>query len=435
MTRKYLLAATLIVLSSFVHAAPPRETRCSVGVVAAWNERVLAIAEAEDHFLTLKGVRTAAMMHIAMHDAINSIHRHYSTYAYKSHPRPDADPVTAAAQAAHTVALAQYPDQRAALDEELQRWIEPAPRNRAKRQALKIGTLVADAILARREGDGWNGEVQYHFSPMGPGVYAEFSDHSGTPKGFVFGAGWGTARPFGLSAPQQFRVEPPPSIQSSDYVRAYEEVKDIGRYQSGSRTQDQTHMAMWWKDFAESSHNRLARQLVARSGSDLWTVARLFALLNMSIYDGYIASFDSKFFYNHWRPYTAIRWADQDDNPSTDSDLSWNNLHQHTYAFPSYPSAHGTVCAAGMTVLASTFGADYPFTMETREVDSAGPLSPKIPLVPPARSFEGFSSAAMECAISRVYLGIHFRYDSLAGNRLGKDVGDYLVENYLTPLR
>jgi membrane-associated phospholipid phosphatase len=194
-------------------------------------------------------------------------------------------------------------------------------------------------------------------------------------------------------------------------------------------------MALWWKDFAERSHNRLTRQLVARSGSDLWTVARLFALLNMSLYDGYIASFDSKFFYNHWRPYTAIRMAKHDGNPSTRPDLVWNNLHQHTYAFPSYPSAHGTVCAAGMTVLANTFGADYGFTMETREVDSAGPLSARIAMDPATRSFDSFSSAALECAISRVYLGIHFRYDSLAGNRLGKDVGGYLLENYLKPMR
>ena len=79
--------------------------------------------------------------------------------------------------------------------------------------------------------------------------------------------------------------------------------------------------------------------------------------------DAYIGVFDSKFFYNHWRPYTAIRWADHDGNPRTRAEPDWNNTHRHTYAFPSYPSAHGTACAAAMTVFADTFGDDRWFRM------------------------------------------------------------------------
>ena len=113
----------------------------------------------------------------------------------------------------------------------------------------------------------------------------------------------------------------------------------------------------------------------------------MFALLNMSIYDAYISSFHNKFHYNHWRPYTAIRWAANDGNADTATDPNWTNTHQHTYAFPSYPSAHGTACAAGMTALADTFGDDYPFTMHTPEVDIAGPFSGKMLMDPPTRSF------------------------------------------------
>lgn len=205
----------------------------------------------------------------------------------------------------------------------------------------------------------------------------------------------------------------------------------MGRFKSRSRTADQTHLALWWKDFAESSHNRLARALVAERGTDLWTAARMFALLNMSILDGYIASFDSKFAHNHWRPYTAIRRADHDGNPRTIAEPEWNNTHQHTYAFPSYPSAHGTVCAAGMTVLADTFGTQRRFTMMTRQVNAAGPFSPMVKLRPPTRRFDSFDAAALECAVSRVYLGIHFRYDSIAGNALGRNVGRHAVDRYL----
>ena len=406
---------------------------CKADVVLAWNERLLAIAEAEDGFLTLKGVRTAAMMHVAMHDALNALQPRYAPYAYTARAG-GADPIVAVANAAYEVAAHEYPKHVDVLRVELESSIARASStSAAKQSAATLGRAAAQGILKRREGDGWASEAQYLWQPMGPGVYAEFRDHSGTPQGFVFGAGWASAQPFALRQPDQFRVPPPPAIQSDAYVAAYEEVKEFGRHASASRTRDQTHLALWWKEFVESSHNRLARQLVRKQGTDLPQAARLFALLNMSIMDGYISSFDSKFFYNHWRPYTAIRWAANDGNPRTEADAQWDNTHRHTYPFPSYPSAHGTVCAAAMTVLADTYGDRYTFTMNTPEVASAGPSSPRMRMEPATRSFDSFSAAAMECALSRVYLGIHFRYDSIAGNALGRNVGRFAVEHALTP--
>ena len=162
--------------------------------------------------------------------------------------------------------------------------------------------------------------------------------------------------------------------------------------------------------------------------------ARLFAVLNISIFDAYVSSFENKFHYNHWRPYTAIRWAEHDGNPDTIPEANWTNTHQHTYAFPSYPSAHGTACAAAMTAFADTFGDDYPFTMTTSQVDIAGPFSGKMEMRPSTRSFDRFSEAAMECALSRVYLGIHFRYDSTEGVELGSRIGHYVLRHRLMPL-
>lgn len=403
-------------------------------LVVAWNQRVLGLAEAEDHFLTLKGVRTAAMMHVAMHDALNAVDRRYASYAYGAHV-DEADPIAAAAQAAYEVAVSQYASQDASLGAELRRWLDPVAEGPWKTNAIGLGKATASAILTKREGDGWDREAEYRWHPMGPGVYAKFHEHSGTPAGFVFGAGWAKARPFMLTRADQFRAPPPPAIESDAYTLAFDEVKAVGRDVSETRTKDQRHLAMWWKDFAENSQNRLARRLVTDDGPGLWEAARMFALLNMSMLDGYIGVFADKFHYNHWRPYTAIRWAAHDDNPDTVPDPAWNNLHHHTYAFPSYPSAHGTVCAAAMAVLADTYGDGHPFTMATPEVDSAGPGSPKIAMDPPTRSFPSFSAAAIECAMSRVYLGIHFRYDSVEGNRLGRRIGEYAVANFLVPRR
>jgi len=106
----------------------------------------------------------------------------------------------------------------------------------------------------------------------------------------VFGAGWATVKPFALVRPDQFRVGPPPAIDSKEYAAAFDEVKDVGAFASRTCTTDQTHLATWWKEFVEASHNRLARDLVVRARLELTRVARLFALLNMSTFDGYVSS-------------------------------------------------------------------------------------------------------------------------------------------------
>jgi len=165
---------------------------------------------------------------------------------------------------------------------------------------------------------------------MAPGIYAEFNEHSGTPEGFVFGVGWAAAPPFMLPSQDHFRSPPPPAINSDAYTAAFNEVKRMGHTESKERTEDQAHLAMWWKDFVENSHNRLARELIIKEGLNLWEGARALALLNMTVYDAYVSVFDNKFHYNHWRPYTAIRWAENDGNINTVADDNWNNLHQLT---------------------------------------------------------------------------------------------------------
>jgi hypothetical protein len=402
-------------------------------VVVAWNRRLLALAVAEDQLLTLKGARTLSMMHLAVHDALNAIHPKYAAYAYTARA-PDADPIAAAARAAHDLVAHEYPAATRELGAELAAWLDPIPAGPRKSAGLVVGADAAAEILRLRQGDGWNAEGEYRTRPAAPGVYAAFPEHSGTPPEFVFGGAWGRARPFLLLRADQFRPPPPPSIDSPAYAAAFDEVSRLGRFDSIVRTAEQTHTALWWKDFAESSMNRLGAELAAQKELKLWRAARLFALVNASIFDGYVSSFEGKFFYNHWRPYTAIRAAAADGNPSTTADPEWDNTHHHTYPFPTYPSAHATVCAAALRHFADAFGDAQPFDMTTPEVHEAGPLSPLRPMEPATRSFATFSAAASECAASRVYLGIHFRYDSDAGNQLGTDLAEYAASQFLAPM-
>jgi hypothetical protein len=404
-------------------------------LVTSWNQKIMEMALAEDNLLTLKGVRTAAMMHTAMHDALNSIVSKYSRYAYDGEII-QANPIAAAAYAAYEIALSQYPDKKDILDAELNKWLKDIADDDAKIAGKKLGKETASSIINKRSDDKWDGEAEYNWHPMAPGVYAEFNEHSGTPEGFIFGSGWAKAKPFLLPKQDYFRSPPPPEINSDEYTKAFNEVKEVGRFESKTRTKDQSHLAMWWKDFVENSHNRLARHLVEVENLNLWDASRTFALMNMTIYDAYVNVFDNKFYYNHWRPYTAIRWADNDGNPNTELDDEWDNLHKHTYAFPSYPSAHGSASSAAMTVLANTLGTgnEYKFTMTTEEVDKAGPFSEQIKMNPQTRSFNSFSEAGLEAAMSRVYLGIHYRYDSEEGHKLGTKIGEYANENFLKPL-
>lgn len=383
-------------------------------LVVAWNHTINDIGFAEASSFP-KAIRAHAMMHLAMHDALNAAIPLYKQYAYLAH-EAGAHPIAAAAQAAHDVAVSQYPAQQAALDAQLAGWLSQIPDTPVKSHGIAAGRQSAAAILAAREGDGWDFQGTYTFSSV-IGAYQT------TPpwNGFVLQPGFRYAKPFGLRSPDQFRPGPPPPLDSPRYAAAFNEVKDFGRVDSTVRTPDQTLYAVWWMEFAETSVNRLARQLATQRRTHLWQAARMFALLNMSLYDGYIANFDSKYEYNHWRPYTAIRQAALDGNPATDPDPNWESLPGFTPPFPEYVSAHATGTKAATDILARTFGDNVPFTMETTTA----------PPGMPTRSFPSFSAAAAECADSRVRLGWHFRYATDAGLALGRAVADWVGDNYL----
>lgn len=282
-----MASATLLVCSCAERRAPtlhPARDETNGALIVAYNRRVLAIANAEDHLLSLKGARTLSMMHLAVHDALNAIVPRYATYL-ELESAPGADPIAAAARAAHDVAVGQYPNAAAELARELDTWLLPLAEGPAKDSGQALGRAAAVALSKAREHDAWNAEGDYQLEPPGPGVYADFPAHSGTPPGFVFGSGWGRAKPFLLQGPRQFPLPPPPPLDSSAYAEAFEEVKTLGRFDSAMRSAEQTHIALWWKDFAENSMNRLAAEQVTDK-ADLWESARLFALINASIFDG-----------------------------------------------------------------------------------------------------------------------------------------------------
>lgn len=227
----------------------------SADVVVRWNELAIDIVNADDQFGSFKGHRALAMMHLAMHDALNSIVRVYSRYALRG-KLTAAHPIAAAAQSGRDVLAALYPGQQAPLDAELQVWLAKVPPGSLRDRGVELGRAAAAAILARRAGDGFDHEGTYQFRNE-PGQYQT------TPpwNGFVAQPGFRFARPFVLATPAQFRPAPPPALTSRAYAKALREVQESGAVDSTSRTADQTAYASWWMEFAETSVNRLARQL------------------------------------------------------------------------------------------------------------------------------------------------------------------------------
>jgi hypothetical protein len=405
--RTFTLAIVLLTgLMQMRHAQPD--------VVVFWNEVAHDIAFAEDQFLTFKGQRALAMMHLAMHDALNAIVPQYETYAFRGADRR-AHPATAAAQAAHDVLAAIYPGQRPLLADQLTRSLAHVSKGPPRDRGIALGHATASTLLATRNGDGWNFQGTYTFASQ-PGRYQT------TPpwNGFVAQPGFRYARPFALEYPHQFRPAPPPPLNSRAYAMALLEVQEYGAAGSTRRTGDQTGYALWWMEFAEGSVFRLARQLADEGRIDLWRAARMFAHVGVALYDGYIATWDAKYAYDHWRPQTAIRAGDTDDNPETAADAGWESLRPAP-PFPEYSSAHAAACAASFAVLADAFGPDASFTMETTTA----------PPDMPTRTFDSFDAAATECADSRVRLGWHFRYATEAGLVLGRRIARHVLSHTL----
>jgi hypothetical protein len=248
--RRAMVGTLLAVLGVSEVTTEPRQSGTSrsnegADVIVSWNGLAHDLAVAEDQFLTFKGQRALAMMHLAMHDALNAIAPIYETYAYSGATRL-AHPIAATSQAAHDVLIAQYPDQRTRISDEHARWLANATNSSLRDRGIELGHVVAAGLLAHRDGDGWDFGGTYEFQD-GPGRYQT------TPpwNGFVTQPGFRFAKPFALEYAAQFRPSPPPPLRTTSYARAFREVKEFGAAGSTRRTDDQTAYAVWWMEFAE----------------------------------------------------------------------------------------------------------------------------------------------------------------------------------------
>jgi hypothetical protein len=409
-TQIQLVAAAL----AFVGLATASTVKADA--VTDWNEIMQTTVSAGNANIQ---ARSAAITQLAVYEAVNSILGEYEPHLDAIDAPDWASPDAAAVAAAHTVLVVLYPGSNSVLNISRDASLALIPDGPAKDAGIAVGEEAAAAMLLLRADDGAASAGTYPYTPgSNPGQWQP------TPPAFASASqpGWGLVAPFGLEAGSQFRLPPPPSLDSGKYARDFNEVKLVGKNDAGPdiRPQDRTDVARFYSVSSPvQAWNQAARQVSATQGKTMIENAKIFALLGMAICDASIAAYDSKYYYSHWRPLSAIWNADLDGNHKTDPDGSWLPLIT-TPAFPGYPSAHATLSGSARVVVERFFGKhDIAITL----------TSPRLPGV--VLNYTNWKQICDDIDDARVYGGIHFRFEQEAGSHQGRDVANYLLDNFL----
>ncbi|MEO8126548.1 MAG: vanadium-dependent haloperoxidase, partial [Bryobacteraceae bacterium] len=291
-------------------------SRLAADEATRWNE-VTAKASFDSGFANypIPDSRLYAMVHAAVHDALNSIDHRYKLYLPGPTVTPDASPQAAVATAAHDVLVDQFnqligfgfPSQLSAIESAYAASLAAIPDTPAKMKGIALGKATAMAILKLRAGDVWNPAALVDPSYKQGTLPGEYRFTPGSD--FAFAPKWGEVTPFALSDSERFQPGPPFPLAGKQYAQDFNEVKAIGGdgiTTPSSRTPDQTQIALFWLEGSPLQWNRITRTVSAARRLSLWENARLFALMNFALADGYIATFDTKYHYKFWRPVTAI---------------------------------------------------------------------------------------------------------------------------------
>ena len=417
----FLLIVALLAAGSVpVSAAAPDTVLEWIGIM---NTTVLAGGTNP-----LVSTRVVALVSASVFDAVNGIEPRFQPLHVRPAAPHNASQRAAAIQAAYVILVDLYPKQGDTLMAQRDASVA-ALASTEKAQSIAAGVAwgqtVADAIWTWRLADG--------IAPPPPpflgvqsivGTLPAIGAWRPTPQGLpnqlpgVSGAGpqFATMTPWVLTRPSQFRLPPPPALDSQDYANDLDELFKMGVYSGSGRNQDQSDLALFWAGNTPLYWNRIAAQLSVERGLSFNENAHLFALLNVSMADAGIACWDSKYRYVFWRPISAIR----DGFTPADSDQAWipwlDFFPGGTPAHPEYPSGHSTVSGSAAFILTAAFGENTAFTVDSETNPTPGKL----------RSFASFSDAVAEIANARVFGGIHFRTSCVRANGLGRAVADYV---------
>ena len=287
----------------------------------------------------------------------------------------------------------------------------------SKTDGIALGEAIANQVIALRANDGWD-----NFTVFVGGT--DVGEWRPTPPMYqvAMEPQWATLTPFALTSPDQFLPPGPPDLTSQAYADSVNKTKDLGAIDSATRTADQTEIARFWADglgtyTPPGAWLQIAEQTAQDQGLSVAQTARLMAQLSVALADAGIAAWNSKYFYDAWRPDTAIQNANSIGNPGIAQDANWMPLILDPN-FPEYVSGHSTYSTAAATVLTAVFGDNYAF-----DATSVG-------LPEAVRHYTSFMQAAEEFGESRIYGGIHFEFSNQDGQALGAQVANQALKSF-----
>jgi PAP2 superfamily len=381
-------------------------------LIAQWNKT--AIAAGYQARLTLVPLsRNVALVQVGMFEAVNAITPRYQAYKLKLGAAPQTSPEVAAATVAHSLLVQLYPDQAKTFDARYAEAMASAPQGAARDNGMAFGKQVAAEMLALRKDD--NVDAIEHYQPVTrAGVYV--------PTVVPLGSTCSLVTPWAIRSVSQFRPSAPYAVTSAAYAQDLNEVQSLGGKTSAKRSPEQAQVAKFWEFTGPGTFSPIAHAWAAHAKLDLLDNARFFALFAMATADSYLAVFDAKYEYNFWRPFTAIRNAEVDDNRLTTADYGWLP-YIDTPLHPEYPCAHCIASTTAAGVLTSVFG-----SASLLPVDLVSPTAPGV-----IRRFANVNDYVSEVLNARVWGGIHYRASTTVGKSMGEEIARYVVSNTLLP--
>jgi hypothetical protein len=359
------------------------------------------------------GLLDIALAHTAMHDAVQVIEGRYQPYHHDDPAKRGVGSKAAAvAAAARGVLVRLYPSQAGNIETQYEAFV--TANGLTGDPGLAIGEAAAKALYD----DHYRPvlDVTPYFGNTGVGQW-----RSAVPLGFHYLA---VSEPFILNRVDQFRPQPPPPLTSMTYARDYVEVAALGKASAHVPPTDDTDKARFWAGNYVAQWNETARQLADANVPAIGDSARMFALINLAAADAAMAVWDSKVFYNFWRPVTAIPEGASDRNARTDAEAGWTPLI-NTPPYPDYVSGANGLTGAFTGMLRLYFGTDAMiFSVK----------NPAANVVDKERDFTAFSQAAQEVVDARILLGIHFRFADEEARRLGERVAHWAFQKVLRPV-
>jgi hypothetical protein len=385
----------------------------SADVISDWNENAVA-------FGVMRNIgpppaeRIIAMTQLAMFDAVNSIERKYRPYLVQLPASPTTSKEAAAATAAGVVLAGVSPSAQAQMKSLLESYLAAIPDSAGKAEGIKLGEAVAAKILEERANDGAM-EPDTYRPRTTAGMYV--------PTAPTAAPQWPKVKPFALTSASQFRPAPPIALDSAEWAANYNEIKELGGRASAERSARQTEDARFWLMVDGRGYYPIIRTVAEARKLSLIDSARLFALAAVAREDALIAVFDAKYHYEFWRPVTAIRNGDIDNNSATERDPAWAPIDA-TPMHPEYPCAHCISSASLAGVMEVVFG-----TAEMPEVSIASPTAPGV-----VHHWTNMRAFSAEVSEARIWAGFHYRFSTKVGQDMGHRIGEYVAKNLMQPV-